>query len=212
MLRYWSTRDPETFMWPTKCDKRRKWRGIQPHPRACLTNTSSTWQQAGWCIRAAWQLLGEPSRPFARLFTSLEPESKCYVRHVSVLGDPSGHVRCIVAECDSAMQHMLAELHKNKVTVYSSCSWEESGSAARLGTTYIHETPTMYYRVYNSTSLQPLLSPDNINPVQATPSYFRETSLIIIVLPTFRSSTWSLAVRFPQHNHEYFSIFPHSRM
>jgi hypothetical protein len=142
MLRYWSTRDPETFMWPTKCEKRRKWRGIRPHPRASyLTNTSSTWQQAGWCIRTAWQLLGEPSRPFARPFTSLEPKSKCYVRHVSVLDDPSGHVRCIVAECVSAMQRMLAELHINKVTVHSSCSLEENGSAARQETTYIHETP-----------------------------------------------------------------------
>ena len=78
MLRYWSTRDPETFMWPTKRDKRRKWQGIQPHPRACLTDISSTRQQAGWCIRTAWQLLGEPSGPFAHPFTSLEPKSKCY--------------------------------------------------------------------------------------------------------------------------------------
>ena len=98
---------------------------------------------------------------------------------------------CMNRGYGSAMQPMLAELQVNKVTVaHSSCSWKENGSSVRQETTYIHETPKCNTACTVATpSTTPAPSPVNINPGQATPSYFRKIIFVIIAPPTFRSST-----------------------
>jgi hypothetical protein len=113
-----------------------------------VSYTSSTWQQGGRFIRTACQLFSESSRPFTRPFTSFQAKSKCYVRHVSNLGNPSGLANascCINRGCGNSMQPMLVELFESstackKVTQRKSCSWEANGSSTSQEIPYIHKT------------------------------------------------------------------------
>lgn len=110
---------------------------------------------------------------------------------------------CKNGGCGSVVQPMLVELRTQRLFLKRKWFFSSSRNYS------YSRNPPIYYRLYNihpPTPQPPSLSPDNINPAQATTSYFPKISFIIIAPPTFRSSKRSLAFTFPNQNHGYFSI------